>query len=992
MGLLSYYTQLSRRQKFAVIASIVVLTYAIFGFFIVPSILKPRLISGISEHLGRSADINEIKANPFALSATIKGFELNEADGERFLGFEELYVNFQLSSIFRKAYTFDEIRLTEPDGQVTVMPDGRLNFSDLFADTARPESTENQSNGIPPILIFQLFIEQGRLMFSDLSRPTPFEMQLSPIKITLNNFSTIKDRETPYAFTAVTGDGEMLSWEGRLSVNPLRSQGKFSITNFKKRTLYNYLQDQVRFEVTRGTVNLAAEYKIDASGKDIHFELIDGEFQMADFNLMEKGSPQPLISIPSFSVKHADVNFTDKQAVIDLVRSSDARLVGWLTPDGVFNYQTLFAMDSPEQNGKETSEAEAQSDVKSRPWEFTINELILDNYEVSFEDRTPVEPVQINLKPININLKNLSNRKDSQAELSLNLNANQTGIAQIKGLVGINPVTTDIHLQISQLALKPFQPYVDLIAKVDIVSGAANLKGQINYQDQGPDDPEVRYAGAVSIDSFEADNRLSHDDLLKWRSFSLNGVLFDAGLGRLSIAEVFAKQPYARVIIRPDRTLNLADTFTSQKDEPPDDSDSKKQTPIKITVDTVRIENGSANFADLSLKPNFATGIQSLNGTIKGLSSDSLARADVFIEGKVDTYAPVKLVGQINPLSEDKYTDLELSFKNIELTTFTPYSGKFAGYPIEKGKLSLNLKYKLSKNVLVGENEIFMDQLTLGEHRDGPFVTALPVSLAIALLKDREGKIDINLPVRGDLNDPEFSYGRLVLKAFVNLITKIVTSPFAALGGLLGGDGETLSFVEFEFGSGFIEENAAKKLDKLAAALQERPALRLEIKGASDMQSDRLALAEIALLDQLKKAKLEELRAAGKSLPVQGEAIVLTEDDVARLVIQAYKDKFGKHPKDVLASEAEEANKNKDKTSGADSVILLNHAKQRLIQAISIDETALHQLALKRSQEIRNYLVDKGKIPNERVFMVTVEIIEAFDGDTARVNLTLSGA
>ncbi|MFV9645868.1 MAG: DUF748 domain-containing protein, partial [Desulfobacterales bacterium] len=228
------------------------------------------------------------------------------------------------------------------------------------------------------------------------------------------------------------------------------------------------------------------------------------------------------------------------------------------------------------------------------------------------------------------------------------------------------------------------------------------------------------------------------------------------------------------------------------------------------------------------------TGIQNLKGTVKGLSSESLARADVLLEGKVDKYAPVKISGQINPLSEDAYTDLALSFKNIELATFTPYSGKFAGYAIKKGKLSLDLKYKVSEDLLIGENEIFVDQLTFGERIDSPDATTLPVRLAIALLKDREGRIDIDLPVRGDLSDPEFSYGRIVVNALVNLITKIVTSPFAALANLVGGDGEELSFVEFEFGSAGLLAGQIRKLDNLAKALYERPALRLEIKGVAD--------------------------------------------------------------------------------------------------------------------------------------------------------------
>ena len=424
MGILSSYASLSRTKKGVVIAAIFVVLYAIFGFLIAPSILKSNLISGIAEQLNRKATVGQIRVNPFALSVTLKGFQLNEPDDERFFGFEELYVNFQLSSIFRRAYTFDEIRLIAPDGRIKVLPDGSLNFSDLLTSSEATEPTPDESNELPPVVIFRVQIEQGRLAFSDLSRPTPFETELSPIGLTLNNFSTRKDSESPYAFTATTGAGEVLSWEGDFSVNPLHSQGRFALIGIKARTLWKYFQDQVRFEVHSGSINLAARYHVDASGKTFELKLIDGGLKLNEFTLAEKGINKTLISVPLFSVSGADIDLRNKRAVFASVSSSGAGVEGWLAPDGTLTYHTLLAIDGLEDKAEESSGTPDQSGAESQAWQITVNELTLEDYGVTLEDRTLAKPVRVSLEHVNLNLKNVSNQKDSQAEVILALTVN----------------------------------------------------------------------------------------------------------------------------------------------------------------------------------------------------------------------------------------------------------------------------------------------------------------------------------------------------------------------------------------------------------------------------------------------------------------------------------------------------------------------------------------------------------------------------------------
>ncbi len=977
-------------KKNIIIAASLILLYAILGFFIAPLIIKSALLSNGSEVLGRAVRVKEVSFNPFALSLSIRNFEVSEPDGERFAGFGELYVNFQLSSLFRQAYTFDEIRLTAPEGNITILSDGNLNFSDLLSSQEQPEQAQEQESELPPVLIFLLQIEKGRVHFSDLARPIPFETTLFPIHLTLSNFSTRRDNKNSYSFTATTGEGERLSWKGSLSVNPFQSNGTFALTGIKERTLWKYIRHQVNFEVTGGSLDLAAKYNMDASSDDFKVELIDGELNINDFRIAEKGKDHTLISIPSLSVNGFDIDIIKKQILVESVKSEDARIECWLSPDGTINLQSLFSMEDSGEKAEPLSEATDPSNVSSAAWQINIDKLNLENYGLAFKNRTLAEPLHVNLEPISLRLKNLSNKKDSKAEVSLALNVDQTGSIKVNGIVCMDPATADLRVQVSQLDLTPLQSYVGSVSRLSLVSGTSNLNGSFIYRGFGGK-PEMGFKGNVSVNNLEIKDQIHFGDFLKWDAVNINGIEFYFAPNKLSISEIVAKEPYARLVIRPDKTVNLAGIFSDKDNEGSDQAvylverpvtevKSKGEGAMPISINTFRIENGSVNFEDMSLKPGVATGIQSLNGTVKGLTSESMGRADVLIEGKIDQYASVKISGQVNPLSENAYTDLVLSLKNLELTSATAYSGKFVGYAIEKGKLSLDLKYKLSENILIGENKIVLDQFTFGKATDSPDAITLPVNLAVAILKDREGIIDLDIPVKGDLNDPEFSYGSVLLRAFRNVIMSIVSSPFAALGNLLGIDGEELSFVAFDFGSATLKPEQATKLNKLAQALMDRPSLRLEIKGVSDKQSDWAKLAEKELLNQLKNKKHGKMQKNHAEL----EDISLSDDEYTKMLVKAYKDKFGGHPRAFISDNEKNSVDSKDGTP-----IFIIAAKQRLIESMFVDEILLSELAKKRAMQIKDYLIQQAGIPKEQVFMVDIDIAYNSEGDNVRMNLTL---
>ncbi len=379
---------------------------------------------------------------------------------------------------------------------------------------------------------------------------------------------------------------------------------------------------------------------------------------------------------------------------------------------------------------------------------------------------------------------------------------------------------------------------------------------------------------------------------------------------------------------------------------------------------------GTATFQDESIAPPVQAGLYDLTGTVKGLSSKQMARAEVDLSGKIDKVAPLKIAGTINPLTEDTFTDLTIRFDNVDLTTAAPYTGKYVGYPIRKGKLFLDLVYKVSQKQLEAENKVAVDQLTFGEKTDSPDATSLPVPLAIALLKDRQGRIDIDLPIRGDLKDPDFKYGKAVWATLGNLLTKMVASPFALMGKLVpgGGDGEELQHLTFEPGSAAIKPSEMKKIDALAKGLEERPGLRLEITGTADPTRDRQAVALQRLQDLLRSRWRQENGNMQESdLPLSAEA---------RLITKLFDQRQSQQPMEPRPPDAVQPP-------------TLEEMKRNLAESIRVDDDTLRSLARARAEQVQAVIVGDGKLPEERVFLTDVDLTTSDDGKVqSRLNIT----
>src|SRR5690554_5911318 len=396
----------------------------------------------------------------------------------------------------------------------------------------------------------------------------------------------------------------------------------------------------------------------------------------------------------------------------------------------------------------------------------------------------------------------------------------------------------------SDLDLRPAQAWISPYVHAELRSGL--LSSALKLEISELDNLQLAVQGDAAINQLHIRDSLRQRDVLKWQTVDINAIEYNLQQNRLSIEKIALQQPYVRFIINESLTTNISELIIAQPKKA--ETAAKADGPeFALHIGGIEVKDGSANFADFSLKPNFATAIQQLNGDIGTIDNQSNSIAKVDITGSIDRYAPVTISGSLMPFDPLKKLDITTDFKHVELTTLTPYSGKFAGYRIQKGRLNLNLHYQITDGKLNASNQLLLEELQLGERVDSPDAVDLPVRLAIALLKDSKGRIAIDLPIQGDLNNPEFKVAPIVWQTFRNLITRAVAAPFNFIAGLAHSNNTELSEVVFLPGEYTINPTAAKSLDTLSQALKERPQLRLEVEGGSRADLDGPLLAQMRL-------------------------------------------------------------------------------------------------------------------------------------------------
>jgi hypothetical protein len=527
------------------------------------------------------------------------------------------------------------------------------------------------------------------------------------------------------------------------------------------------------------------------------------------------------------------------------------------------------------------------------PWTATVDDIDVERYTLELEDKKPAKPAKISVHDITFKAAGFSTAGTAPIHAAVSLEIGQSGLFTVNGVVRLQPPSANLDLRLVGLDLRPFQPYVEQQAKLAITSGLLNLAGHATYNSE-TGSPLATFAGDFGLTNFVTADLLHFKDFVKFDALAVSGVQFAFKPNDLKVREVKLDGLNTSVTVGPDRQINLLTVLP--KGAPAPSNAPPRSAPaglgFSVALDSFVFDNASFHFSDQSIEPNCLFGIQQFGGSVKGLSSRPDSRAVVEVHGKVDEVSSFSVTGGVNLLSTDLVVNVAVACKNVDLTPFTPYMEQFGGYPLQRGKLLVDLSYDIARRNLSASNHVVVAGLTLGPHNNNTNATHLPVKLGVALLKDREGNIKLDIPISGSLDSPSFRVMPIVMKVVVNILEKAATSPFTLLGAMFGGGGEELDYVAFPPGLADIAAPEQEKIVKLATALYERPALHLEIAATADPATDSPALARLKLDDQIRSLRAQELIAAGT--PAQTvQSLQVDPANYARLITFLYLQTFG---------------------------------------------------------------------------------------------------
>ncbi len=845
--------------------------YTLFGCLMLPRIIQSQSIRYISEKTGHRLSLDRPEFNPFTLSLRISNLHLQEPDGKQLLAFRNLTVELSPASLFKRALVFNAIELDDPEATLVLKPGNRLNWSQLVdsLDEKDAKAAGTQRSQLPRISIRSFGLKGGHIDFAD--ERTGFTAHIAPLDLNLRDISTLPNDRGRYRISARTSFDTLVTWQGQATLNPLSADGSLNVENLDLSPLQPYFKDILPNAAPAGAVSVSTDYHLSYADNRLDLSLKNLEGRLSNFRI---GIGGPHISIKAIEAKNGQYDLAQNRIVLGTLSLSGSQVA--LPSSGGAASEVLqlgnltltntrgdlagkrIALDHVDlSNGllHLARNAHGRIDLvdalhaamplpgkspeeKAQRWRFRINRIDLANSSVSFHDDSVKPAADLALNDIAMSVDGLSDNLAAPLPVQLSFHARDGGSFKASGQVVPADPSAKLHFMLENLALKPAQPYLAELAKLKLASGQLDAEGRAAYGRQG-----ASYAGSFSLRNVRLLEADTNAVFLRWKSVGSRNL--KATSARLNIGRLDIDHLGAKLIIAKDKTVNLSRILNKPKARAPAAAAGKSK-PFQVSIDRIRIRLGEMDYADYSLVLPFATRIHKLHGYINGLSTRPGSSGQLELSGQVDKFGSAHAAGLIDLFDPTDLTDIRVMFRNVNMPRLTPYSSTFAGRKIDAGKLSLNLEYKIRHRQLEGDNQIIIDNIKLGERVESPQAKDLPLDLAIAILEDPEGRIDLGLPVSGNLDDPQFSYGSIIWKAIVNIFEKIATAPFRALGALFGGGAEQIDSIRFDPGAAALSPPEQEKIIRIAGMLNKRPGLALTVHGVYS-DADRVALQDLQL-------------------------------------------------------------------------------------------------------------------------------------------------
>ncbi|MDO8825942.1 DUF748 domain-containing protein [Methylophaga sp.] len=935
----------------------ILLLYTLIGFFLLPWLAERQLVKTLHDRLGVEASVETIHFNPYTFETTVEQLQLSNAENEPLASWDRLYLNLQPLQLFQRKLRLEEITLDSPklsfrrystsDNTLTRLADS-WNAS-ATADAVSAEA-DDSSEPFFTLEIGEFHYNDGEIAYRDDVPATRFETVLSLINIHLDSFSTAAGQTANKDLVIALENDAKLTLNGKMVLSPLQFTGQIDLQNFSLQTPYRYLQAQLPFELQQGRLDLQLAYAIDLADT-ANVEISEINLDLSGFSLHQPGEAAAILQGGALTVSNGNFVFPENQLSIDEVALNDFKLVATQNSQGELNWLQLFAPLL------ETEADEAPAESELPPLQLNIANIQINNTALAIEDQMPATPANLALM-LSASLQNFSLATDQQMPFTTHISLESGGEITAEGDLQLFPsLAVQAETGIERLSLIPVQPYLNNYAHIEMVSGKLDSAASVTSNQQEP----FAIQGNLGLTDLHLDNQQLDEKLLSLDSLSVNSIDFSLAKQRLAISEVIVNALYSRVLINENGETNLALLMKEQPESAPtqtETSESEASNSFDVSLGRVKINNASSRFTDQNLPIVFDALMQKLNGEISGFSTSSKQPVDIALEGQVDEFGMVEINGAMNPLNVTGQTTIKLAFSNLDLPAMSPYTVKFAGRQIAEGKGDIDLTYAVIDSELSASNKIVIRDIRLGERVESPDALDLPLDLAVSLLKNSDGVIELNIPVSGNVNDPQFAMGPVIRGAIGNALRNIVSAPFRFLGSLIGiGSGdEEIDEIRFRAGRSDLAPPEQEKLNKLVEALSQRPQLALQIPAPFDETADRQSLQKTAVEQRIEN-RLSET-ASADPLDVKRQKILeqLYSEAGLSADLQSLQQEFSTNDNVEEQTESE-----------LDVLAYNDSLKKHLIEAESVSDAQLQQLAQQRQQAVIEFIKQNGELNNDQL-------------------------
>ncbi|ACS81721.1 DUF748 domain-containing protein [Maridesulfovibrio salexigens] len=925
--------------------------------------------------------------------ANITNFDLAARKGPSLLKFKDLDVELEEVRILQRILKISSVNLSDPYLKVGLKEDGSPDLLDYLAPSIEAGEKSKETEGgskeesgpAVAALVRDFRLDNGQVDFTDNAFGKGFNKKIGPIMVHAGNVSTAENAAGSWDFRIGSNATEVISGQGGLSVIPLSVNGSIAVEDLDIPDYHVYLDDPLPLDVAGGKVGLGSDFQLGLRN-ETSVRLKNIRVNVDGLDLQPKGGGKTLIGLGGFAMNNGTVDLQEKSVFIDSIDLNKLLIRLMRDKKGI---DLIKQIEQHQKNAKnvgvpvkQQEEGADSADAEGETWKVALNRFQLSESGVELTDRAATKKTVTSISDIKIGVNGLTFPEEKPLKLNLSALINKRGSIKIDGQAGPQSLKGKGSVQLRKLRLRDFNGYLPPQMQMNIARGHVDVRG--NWDFSAANEPVAGYTGKVQLKDLLIRDNQGNKQFFHLEDLAVREIDFRSAPLKVKVGSIAVLAPKANLEREQDGTFNIARMLTGKRAEPVDEEALEEQAELAaekaavatkegsppvdgvaelkeptaeekqenvVAIDEIFMSNGTVSFKDYTVSPAFELDISKMRSAVRGLELPHGERTDISFNATLDRQSPLVAEGYLQPTVEGADTDINVSVANLDMTQLSPYTEKFIAYPVSTGMLSSDVCVKLRGKFIAVNNVFDIYQFEVGKKVDNPDAPNIPIGLGLALLRDSSGNIRLDIPVEGDLSDPQFKLGKVIARAIVNLLVKAVTSPFALIGALVGG-GEDMDVMAFEAGKVGFKEGEQSKMESVAKAMQDRPGLKLEVSGFTAPE-DIPAMEEAEFRRQVAMPKFLELE-GDENAPKSVDDVVITEEEYPEYLEAAYKDATFERPTNFLGIVVAQPVPDMEKA-------LRDHIK--------VTDTQLADLARRRSELVRTFLVEQSGIAPERVFL-----------------------